>query len=95
MGQDLCHKCGRAVGVFAATETGALDAAIAGGTRRRPGEASTFTRLTWLPYAVGAAMGAAVLIMIGGIPGAIAAPVMALIAYGICRGMQVHFERMG
>jgi len=68
--------------------------AVIGGTRRKPGEMPTFAKLHWLPFALALVMFFASLEAIPGMPGAIAAPLMALIAFAVCLYMQSQTRAM-
>ena len=94
LGQDLCATCGAAISNFAVTERGLLNAALAGGTRRRPGEYSTFVRLRWLAGAFGIAMGVATYLMLGGVPGLAAGISIGLLSGLICVLVQRRFRRI-
>ena len=95
-GTDFCPRCGAAVGHLARNDPVYRMArfAIIGGRRRKAGEMPTFAKLHWLPFALAVVIFFATLEAIPGMPGAIASPVMALIAFGVCFYMQSQTRAM-
>ena len=96
LGADFCANCGAALSNLAQNHPQFRMArfAMIGGTRRKPGEMPTFAKLHWLPFALAIVMFLATLEAIPGMPGAIAAPLMALIAFAVCLYMQAQTRAM-
>jgi hypothetical protein len=90
-GTDYCPECGMAISHFARSNIGwSYRFAMAGGKRRKPGELSTFVRLKWLPFALGAVMMGVTLAAAPGTVGVVLAPIVAIVALAACSMFQSY-----
>ena len=96
LGADFCAHCGEAVGHVARDlpQFRMARYALEGGTHRAPGQMTTFAKLRWLPFPLAAVIFVATFDAIPGMAGAIAAPVMSLVAFGACAFLQARSRAM-